>query len=199
MSQRVDSDGCAEVLDRLDAWIDGDVDESEAVAMQAHVDDCEACQRERRLAEELVAELRAMPRFEVPERVLRAVDRQTRTGVAEKLHSFFEAIVRRPLPAMAAVAAVLVVAVVMTPWNRSSVPEYSEQEISRAADDLRLAFAYVGDVTRRAEVRVKDRVLDEGVAAQTLRSVRRSFRIIGEVGTTATGPAATPQPTVKGS
>ena len=199
MSQRVDSDRCAEVLDRLDAWIDGDVDESEAATMQAHVDDCEACQRERRLAEELVAELRAMPRFEVPERVLRAVDRRTRPGVVEKIHSFLEGIVRRPLPAMAAVAAVLVAVVVMTPWNRSSVPEYSEQEISRAADDLRLAFAYVGDVTRRAEVRVKERVFDEGVAAQTLRSVRRSFRIIGEVGTTATGPAATPQPTVKGS
>jgi hypothetical protein len=167
--------------------------------MQAHIDGCESCRQEQLLAEEVLAELRAMPEFEVPERVLQTVHRKSRPGVAEKLHSIFDGAVRRPLPAMAAVAAILLLVIVMSPWDRSSVPEYSDQEISRAAAELQLAFAYVGDITRRAEVRVKERVLDESVAAQTMRGVRRSLRIIGGAGTTVTGRAATPQPTVKGS
>jgi anti-sigma factor RsiW len=199
MSQRVDSERCTEVLERLDAWIDGDMGETEAAAIQAHIDGCESCQRERRLAEEVLAELRAMPRFEVPERVLRAVAKETRPGVMERIRSFFEGAVHRPLPAVAMVVVVVLMVVVVFPWHSRSVPEYSDQEISRAADDLRLAFAYVGDITRRAELRVKERVFDESVAAQTMRGVRRSFQIIGGVGTTAMGQAATPLPTVKGS
>ena len=199
MSQRVDAGRCAKVAERLEAWIDGEVDESEAAAITAHIEDCASCQREWRLAEEVVAELRSMPTFDPPEGVIRAVHQKTRPHVMEKLQSIFQGAVSRPLPVMATVAAVLLVVVVMTPWNRSSAPEYSDQEISRAADEVRLAFAYLGDMTRRAELRVKEKVLEERVAAQTLRGVRRSFQIIGGVGTTAAGPAAKPQPTVKGS
>jgi hypothetical protein len=199
MSQRVEPDRCAEILDRLDAWIDGDLDQTRAAAMQAHIDGCESCRHERQLAEEVLAELRVMPEFEIPERVLNAVYRKTRPGVVEKLHSIIEGAVRRPLPAMASVAAVLLLVVVISPWDRKSAPEYSDQEISRAAAELRLAFAYVGDITRRAEERVKERVIDESVAAQTMLGVSRSLGIIGGVGTTLTGPAATPQPTAKGS
>lgn len=200
MSQRIEPGRCAEILDRLDAWIDGDLDETQAAAMQAHLDGCESCRHERQLAEEVLAELRAMPEFEIPERVLDAVHRKTRPAVVvEKLHSIIQGAVRRPLPAMASVAAVLLLVVLISPWDRKSTPEYSDQEISRAAAELRLAFAYVGDITRRAEERVKERVIDESFAAQTMRGVSRSLRIIGGVGTTLTGPAATPQPTVKGS
>jgi anti-sigma factor RsiW len=199
MSQRVESDRCAEVLDRLESWIDGDLDQTQAAAMQSHIDGCASCRRERQLAEELVAELRAMPDFEIPERVLDAVHRKTRPGVVEKIRSIFERDLRRPLPAMATAAAVLLLVVVISPWDRKSAPEYSDQDVSRAAAELRLAFAYVGDITRRAEVRVKEKLIEDSVASQTMRGVRRSFRIIGEVGTTAAGPAATPQPTVKGS
>ena len=80
MSQRVDLERCAEFRDRLDAWIDGDLDETQAAAMRAHVDGCESCRRERQLAEEVVAELRAMPEFELPERVKEAVGWRTRPG-----------------------------------------------------------------------------------------------------------------------
>lgn len=199
MPQPVDAERCAEVVDNLDAWLDGNLDDSEAAAITAHIDNCASCQRERRLAEEVVAELRAMPSFEIPERVMQAVHRRTRLGVVETLQSFFEGALRRPLPAAACLAVVVLMVVIVAPWLTRPTPEYSDQEISRAADELRLAFAYVGDITRRAELRVKERVFDESVAAQTLRGVRRSFQIIGGVGARATGPNATPQPTVQGS
>ena len=199
MSQRVDPDRCAEILDRLDAWIDGDLEESEAAAMQAHVDGCESCRRERQQAEEVVAELRAMPEFDVPQRVLQAVHRRTRPRAMDRIHSVFEGAVRRPLPAVAALAAIVLMVVLVSPWRGQQGPQYSDEEIMRAAAETKLALAYVGSIARRAELRVKESVLDERVATKTMRSVRRSLQILGEAGSATVDPPATPQPKLKGS
>jgi anti-sigma factor RsiW len=199
MPQRAEAQPCGWVLERLEAWIDGDLNETEHASVTAHIEGCESCQRERLLAEEVVAELHALPEFELPEAVIRAVDRRTRPGAVEVLLSYLDGVLRRPLPVMVALAAVAAMIVVVSPWRIVSGPEYSEQEIARATNELRMAFAYVGAITNRAELRVTERVLDQNVAAKTVRSVRKSLQLIGETGTAAMEPPATPQPTVKGS
>ena len=77
MSQRADRGRCAEILELLDAWIDGDLDEVEAAAVRAHVDECGSCHEELKLAETVVAELRALPELDVPEGVLQTVRSKT--------------------------------------------------------------------------------------------------------------------------
>ena len=199
MSQQVEFDGCADVLDRLDAFLDGDLDRAEAIAVEAHLAGCSACQAEHRLAEEVLIELRALPEFEVPAPVLEAVSSETGAGGWEKFSAIVGSAVRRPLPAAAAVAAVVVAVVLVSPWGGRQSSQYSEEEIRRATEETKLALAYVGDITRRAELRVKEKVLDQGVAAKTVRDVSRTFQIIGGMGAGAANPPATPQPTVKGS
>ena len=199
MPQHPDFHDCADVLDRLDAWIDGDLDRTEAMAVEAHFDSCPACQAELRLAEEVLVELRAMPEFTVPDRVLQEVRRKTRPRGVEKVLSLLPSGVRRPLPAAAALAAVVLAVVLVAPWGGRDAPEYSDEEIQRVTAETRLALAYVGSISRRAELRVKERVLDEGVAAEALRDVSRTFQIIGGMGAGAATPPATPFPTVKGS
>lgn len=199
MSQRADSRSCSDVLERLDAWIDGDLDDAEAAAIKGHVDQCESCRAEQLLAETVVAELRALPRFDVPERVLQAVRRETRPSLVERIRAFLEEYGIRPVPAFAVVAAVVLMVLVISPWRRTTEPQYTEQEIARAAAETRLALAYVGKIAHRAELRVKERVLDEGAAAQTMRGVRRSLHVIGEAGVAAVAVPATPRPQVKGS
>jgi anti-sigma factor RsiW len=190
---------CADVLERLDAWIDGDLDDAEAAAVKAHVDQCESCQAEQQLAETVVAELRALPEFDVPERVLQTVRKKTLSTFAERLRAFFDDLVSRPVPALAVVAAVVLVFLVLSPWSRPTEPEYTDQEVARAAAETRLALAYVGRIAQRAELRVKERVLDQGAAAQTVRGVRRSLHVIGEAGAATADLPATPRPQVKGS
>jgi hypothetical protein len=199
MPQYPEFDDCADVLNRLDAWIDGDLDRAEAMGVEAHLEGCPACQAERRLAEGVLAELRAMPEFAVPDRVLDEVDQQTRPRGSRKVLSLFPPAVRRPLPAVAALAAAVLAVVLVAPWGGQDAPEYSEEEIHRATAETRLALAYFGSITRRAELRVKQRVLDEGVAAKAVRDVSRTFQIIGGMGAGAATPPATPYPTVKGS
>ena len=199
MSQRAEPDRCAQVLELLEAWIDGDLDEAEAAAVNAHVDQCESCRAEQQLAEAVVVELRALPEFDLPERVLQAVREKTRPTLAQRLRSFFDDLVSRPVPALAAVAAVVLVVLVLSPSPRPTEPEYTDQEVARAVAETRLALAYVGSIAQRAELRVKERVLNEGAAAQTVRGVRRSLRVIGDAGVATADLPATPRPQVKGS
>jgi len=144
-------------------------------------------------------ELRALPEFDLPERVLQAVREKTRPTLAQRLRSFFDDLVSRPVPALAAVAAVVLVVLVLSPSPRPTEPEYTDQEVARAVAETRLALAYVGSIAQRAELRVKERVLNEGAAAQTVRGVRRSLRVIGEAGVATADLPATPRAQVKGS
>jgi len=183
----------------LDAWIDGDLDDAEATAVKKHVDQCESCQAEQKLAETVVAELRALPEFDVPERVVKTVRHKTRATLAEGLRALFGVFVSRPLPTLAAAAAVALMIVVLFPSPRPTEPQYTDQEVARAVAETRLALAYVGSIAQRAELQVKTRVLDKGPAVQTVRGVQRALDFIGEAGIAAADQAATPQTQMKGS
>jgi len=199
MSQCAEFECCADVLERLDAWIDGDLDAAEADAVKVHVDHCESCRKEHHLAEAVVVELRSMPVFNVPERVMQTVRKDTRPPLVERFRVFLEDFRIRPVPAFAAVAVVILLVLVDSPWRRPAEPQYTDQEVARAVAETRLALAYVGSVAQRAELRIKERVFNEGVAAQTVRGVRRSLQIIGEAGAATADPLATPRNAMKGS
>jgi hypothetical protein len=194
MSQRVDLDRCSEVLDRLDAWIDGDLDATEADGIATHVDCCNSCQIAKREAEELISALRSLPEFEIPERMLQSVRGRAAQGFVSRLGEALRGSILRPMPALAAAATVVLAFVVLFPWRSPTVPEYADHEITRAAEETKLALAYVGGVARRAEIRVTERVLEEGVAAQTVRGISRSMKIIGGAATAAADMPATPLP-----
>ena len=199
MSQFADLECCPAVLERLDAWIDGDLNGDDAAAVKVHVDQCELCRAEQQLAEAVVAELHSMPEFDVPERVMQTVRKETRPTPVERFRAFVEDHRIQPVPVFAVFAAVVLMVLVFSPWRRTAEPQYTDQEIARAVAETRLAIAYVGNVAQRAELRVKARVLDHGAAAQTVRRVRRSLQIIGEAGAASADLPATPRPGVKGS
>ena len=199
MSQFADLECCADVLEQLDAWIDGDLGDAASAAVKAHIDQCESCRAEQQLAEAVVTELRSMPEFDVPERVLQTVQNTTRPANEKRPGGFFGSFKFRPAPVLAAVAAVVVMVMVLYPWRRPPELQYTDQEVARAVAETRLALAYIGSVAQRAELRVKARVLDQGVAAQTVRGVQRSLRVIGEAGADTADLPATPRPQLKGS
>jgi len=199
MLQHVDGQSCADVLDRLDAWVDGDLVESEAASVEAHFDRCASCSAARRMAADLAMELRSLPTFEVPERVLHAVRMKARPSPWERLKSYRNGFLLRPVTAVAVLAVVVLVVVAISPWRGRGGHQYTGQEIERAAEETKLALAYVGSITRRAELRVKEKIFDEGIAAQTVSGVRQSLKIIGGAAAATADMPATPLPHGKGS
>jgi anti-sigma factor RsiW len=167
---------CADVLDRLDAWIDGDLDPGEAGVLEAHVEGCAACDEERRLADEIRAELRGLPELDLPDRVIKAVRDETTPTIGERARGLLDAIVTRPVPALAAVAAIVLFIFAVVPWRQSETPpRYSAEEVERAAEETKLALAYVSSITRRAEIQVRRRVFEDGAVSATVRGISRSL------------------------
>jgi hypothetical protein len=194
MSQRADLENCSEVRDRIEAWLDGDLDALEAANLAAHVDLCPSCQIAKREAEELISALRSLPEYGIPERVIQGVRDRTVRGPFFRLQEALQGVVLRPVPALAAVAAIVLMVVVLAPWRIPSSSQYTDHEITRAAKETKLALALVGSAARRAEASLADKVLREGVAAETVRGIDRSLKIIGGAASAAADLPATPRP-----
>jgi len=176
MSRRVESMSCAEVRDRIEAWIDGDLEPAEAGVLEVHMEGCAACDEERRLADEIRAGLRGLPELDLPDRVIKAVRDETAPTIGERARGLLDAIVTRPVPAVAAVAAIVLFMLAVVPWRQSETPpRYSAEEVARAAEETKLALAYVSSITRRAEFQVRRRVFEDGAVSATVRGISRSL------------------------
>ena len=193
MSRPVDVT-CADVLDRIEAWIDGDLEAGEAGVLEAHVERCAACNEERRLADEIHAGLRGLPEFDLPDRVIKAVRDETTPTIGERARGLLDAIVSRPVPAVAAVAAIVLFMLAVVPWRQSETPpRYSAEEVERAAEETKLALTYVGAIARYAERQARHKVLSDEAVSGTLRDISRSIEWTGAAVSSA--PATTKLPT----
>jgi hypothetical protein len=181
MSQRVDGLSCAVVVDLLEEWIDGDLVGPDAVAIEAHLEGCASCSEERLLAERVRDSLRSLPELDAPPRVLDAVRSATQPRAADGLRSLFEKMAARPAPALAAAAAAVFLVLVIQPWGDRSAPQFTEEEIRQATVDTKLALAYVGNITRRAERKVRH-AIDEKAVTPTMQGIARSMEWTGNAG-----------------
>ncbi len=177
MLQFADRMRCPDVDDQLEALIDGDLDPEPAARVEAHVEGCERCRAERRRAEEVRAALRGMPAFDPPPSVAAAVEAAVADGAAARRPALARVRTRWALAA----AAAAVLALTLGPQPRPRQPSPTSAEARRAADDTRLALAVLAGVARRAEDRVRGRVL-EGAVGTAVQGVSRSLRWVGETG-----------------
>jgi len=174
---------CDEALDLLDPYLDGELPPEEAGRLRAHLDRCPACATELALAGRIQQELRALPQPDCPPEVIQRV---VWTGRGE--------IVPFPSPSrrmtrmrIAAAAAVLTLAVgggslfvhlqnQQNQQNQQRQP--SPEQVAQATREARLALAYLGKVTRKAGLDVRDEVLEKRLVIPTARSVSRSLEEI---------------------
>jgi anti-sigma factor RsiW len=177
---------CDQALDLLDPWLDGDLPPEEAGRLRAHLDRCPACAAELALAGRIQRELRALPQPDCPPEVIQRV---VRTGRGEIVP--FPPRTRMAPPTMrmriAAAAAVLALAVgggSLFVHLQTQRDQPSPEQVAQATRDARLALAYLGKVTRKAGLDVRDEVLEKRLVVPAARSVSRS---LGEI------PAAEPR------
>jgi anti-sigma factor RsiW len=171
---------CEEALDLLDPWLDGDLPPEEAGRLRAHLDRCPACAAELALAGRIQRELRALPQPDCPPEVIQRV---VRTGRGE--------VVPFPQPSRLtriAAAAVLALAVgggsLFVHLQQQRQDQANRERIAEATREARFALAYLGKVTRKAGLGVRDEVLEKRLVIPAARSVSRS---LGEI------PAAEPR------
>lgn len=145
--------GCAEHEPLVEAYVDGELDATAAAGFEAHLARCVHCAAELALARRVRDELRALPLVACPPAVSRAAldYAAAHPPLGERLRRFWG---RRRVwqPALAMVlAAALGVA-----YYRLAAPPppppapYSRAEIAQAEAELKLAFAYLGEIGDKA-------------------------------------------------
>ena len=201
MRPHVDDRECRKVCDLLEMWVDGELSAADATRVQIHLDNCAECRSELLAAEQIASGLRSLPTLGLPDNLVRAVRGRTRTGLRIRFGDVFARLAARPLPALAAVAAVVMAVAVLAPWRGPSRPRYSDQEVARATAETKLALAYVASATQQAERGVKRRILGDGASGRTLRGLQNAIRAAGGAETaTEDAPPVLPQrTTVQGS
>ncbi len=187
MAQRLEAMSCADVIERLEAYVDGDLSTMEAAAVEAHLEgggspgggrtgSCPACAAELRLALAVRRELRSLPELDASAATVRKI-----TMEAERAR--FRGPASRRLWAGLA-AAVLAAAVLGAGlwWGTLNQAPSVEQggiadpaRVARATEEARYALAYLTRVNRRAGLKLRDDLFIDRVARPTARGLSLSL------------------------
>ncbi|HEX9942979.1 MAG TPA: zf-HC2 domain-containing protein [Thermoanaerobaculia bacterium] len=172
---RLDHDlRCEEALEVLEPYLDGDLAPAEASRLRGHLERCPSCAAELDLAARIQSELRSLPQLDCPPEVLERV-RQAGRG---EIVPFVPRQRATGLLRLAAAAAILTLALgggALFLHVQRQPDRPSPEEVAQATQEARFALAYIGKVTRRASLDLRDEVLEKRLIAPATRSVSRSL------------------------
>jgi anti-sigma factor RsiW len=156
MNRKDDSLDCRQALLWIEPSLDGELMPAVDALLRRHLEACPSCAAERALAGEIQRGLRALPLPDCPPEVL---ERVRRAGAQAGAHAGSRIL---PFPARrlraALAAAVLALAV---GGGAAFLVERREdrarsEELARATAEARFALAYVGRVSRRTGLELRD-------------------------------------------
>lgn len=154
MTERHSNRDCEWFDERLEAYLDGDLDRADADRVARHLQDCAACRRELALSERIRESLKSSAQPACPEEVARSLEGIPEVGPRWK----------RALPFAAGIAAALVGLALLWPGAHRS-PEPSAGEIAAARQELGIALGYIAKAGRIASRDVGSVVARNGVMA----------------------------------
>lgn len=181
MSPHPEATNCEAVLGQLEAWVDGDLEAAAAAAVESHLETCPACRSDAALAREIRDQLRELPRLDTPAAVLERVRAEASSERSAEVASRWRSL--RAAPVWLAAAAVLVAVVLAPRFFAPGADEVVAVEVAaapvdaaaleRATAEARFAIAYVGRVSRRTGLEIRDDLMLGRVVKATAESLSR--------------------------
>lgn len=178
---------CAELDDRLDAWVDRTLPEADRREVESHLAACPACREQERRLRQLLAHASALPRSVSPPRDLwpeisRRIERE-RAWSWPRIRSW------QPLLAVAAAVVIALLAVVLrqpapTPPHTVVIPSpaagaYQTQPVAVHMDPALVAMERDYQAAANALLAALQERKDE-LEPETLASVERNLAVIDE-------------------
>jgi anti-sigma factor RsiW len=161
---------CEDALDLIEPLLDDELEAPAAERLRNHLEGCPSCSREAAAARQLLTELRSLPEFDPPARVLERLQAATERSTLFSLANH-----RNRKMAWLAAAAALVLAVGALTIDRRQ-PDPTDAEALRAAAEVTFAIAYVGAITQRANRAIRNEVIDHRVVPVAARALARPFQ-----------------------
>ena len=177
MSRSSETWDCEKVVQALEPWLDGDLGALEDAEVRSHLASCADCAAQRRLAEAIRSELRALPELDAPPAVLTAIRARTAPATAPR-RRWTDLVVRLPRPVWAALAVAVLALAVALPilWQApAAAPDSDAAAIARATAEARFALAKAGFVTAEAGRLVRDRAIRDQIVFPAERGLSRSL------------------------
>jgi predicted anti-sigma-YlaC factor YlaD len=171
---------CRWALDRIEPYLDDDLENEELSRFEEHIGDCETCAEELAFATRVVGELRSLPAHSAPEGVIPGQEWEA-PSLAERFSGWFAerwAVAMRPAMVTMVVMIVAVGAFVISQRDRlpgNGASDVEQAQVEAAAEQAMVAFAYIGKYSRRAGYIVRDE-LDENVVGRVEDAMGQSMR-----------------------
>lgn len=166
---------CTWTQERLEAHLDRDLPAGEGAELDRHLQQCPACTRALAQARQVQERLRALPLQLCPDQVIEAAWSRVRQDLRVarrhrlqtwlagwRLHSW-----RPGLVVTAAVALVVAATLVI----RHQEPRVSPAELARAELQIRWTLGYLGQLSRRTGLTVRDQVIRARVVEPLRKTV----------------------------
>ena len=181
---------CDWVLDRLEAYLDGDLSSGELAPVESHLSSCGNCARELDLARQVQSMLNTLPEKSCPDGVVEAAARRigdlpapAALPIAKRLGTWWREYLH-PVAAAASLLLVVAMTVFIGQEQRYSSTaslspedtlELSAEEIALAKAEIKWTFAYLGDVGRRSGLAVRDEAIINHVVKPVERALDTAF------------------------
>lgn len=172
---------CNWVQDRVEAYVDGELQDQALDAVNRHLYDCPVCAGELALARQILNSLHRLPLPAVPSRLAAAVFERI---VAERL-SRRRRWTRLRYPTVLAAAAVILMIVGLRLWEKIEtrlsiavtppVREVNPEELKLAENQAKLAFAYISVVSHQTGLTIRDEIIGKRVAGSVEKSLERAM------------------------
>ncbi len=169
---------CRWTRERIDRFLDAELDGGDLMTFQGHVDVCSGCRRELARAETVLRELHSLPdlhcRDEVVDRALAAAQAApvARHRAGRRSPAWWPFPVFRP-----ALAGALILALVLSSlWvaNRSR-SDFTPADVADAEEELKWTLAYLDDIGRRSSMTAMDKAFQTGMVGPLRRAVSAAF------------------------
>ncbi|NKB67175.1 MAG: hypothetical protein GKR89_08950 [Candidatus Latescibacteria bacterium] len=144
---------CTWTLDRIEAYIDGELDDTQALQLDEHVAACPTCSEQLAQARSLADALRSLPQLTYPAEAVNALQREIRQTRRRRLGAY-----TRRLSAVAAVLLALLGGYSLLDKDQPP-PAVESVEVAQARRQVEWTLAYLGNLGNRTGTSIRDDVI----------------------------------------
>ena len=193
MSRWPEDPRCAETRERVELYLDGELDAEDLTRIRGHLERCPACAAQIQLAREIQAELRALPELDTPAPVLARILDQTVRGRRSAVDSRWWMSWPRPLWGALAAAGLALVLGLAVFSQRASSPEPALRNpatLARATAEARYALVKTGLLTAKAGTVLREKALRDRVVVPTRHVLNQALGLSPETMTPSAAEGA---------
>ena len=169
---------CRWTRERIDRFLDADLDGRDLVTFQGHVDVCSGCRRELARAETVLRELHALPDLHCPDEVVECALAAAEAGPATREPAERRSPAWWPFPVFRpALAGALVLGLALSALWVANRPrsDFTPADVANAEAELKMTLAYLDDISRRSSMTAMDKAFQTGTVGPLRRAVGTAF------------------------